>query len=123
MHSASCIATFFVQDLRSSYNMTRCRICKNPKFKVIKDKRICEGCEELMSFRREVYEANYEVIRIENAKFFDVLKSTHESVTEEELKSYYIDFHLNIYEQELKRELRKPKRKTFCVGKKVYTCK
>ena len=90
--------------------MVRCRICKDPKQKVIKDK-VCTRCEALISSQLKVYEADYEVMRVDNARFFDVLKRTHEKVTEEELKSYYMDYHLNLFEQELKSELRLRRRR------------
>ena len=96
--------------------MVNCKICKDPKRPVINNK-MCTKCEGIISSQLKVYEADYTKIRIDNAKFFDVLKRTHEKVTEEELKSYFIDYHLKIFEQELKRYFRKQKRRNRHYGK------
>ena len=78
--------------------------------KVIKDN-LCEMCGEIISSQLEIYGAYYDTKRIANANDFELLKTAGPCKTDEELKSYFMDYYQAKIEQELKQELRKPKRR------------
>ena len=119
MHSASCIATFFVPYLHSSYKMTRCRICKNPKMKVIKDK-MCARCEGVILIHQELMASTYDTFRRENPSYFEELKET-EQKTDEQIKSELLEYDKTEFEKELRSSLRKPKRGRYRHYGKIYT--
>ena len=124
MHSASCIATLVVPYLHSSYKMTRCRICKDSKQKVTKDK-MCERCEGLILARQELGEVVYEVFREEFPKYYEELKET-EQKTDEQIKSELLEYDKTEFEKELRSSLRKPKRGRYRHYGKIcntYACK
>ena len=107
MHSASCIATFVVQEL----HLTRCRICDDTKRAVIND-RLCTKCEEFIRSRRQTMKW---ACTKEDLNNFAKLNET-QNMTDEELKCAFLDNDQKEYEKELEEMSRRPKRKkTFVV--------